>query len=151
MGTGPAGSLAPTPAPPYVPTPASPTAGGALRREPFPRRGGGARAAAAVQTLPAGLCQLGRLPRAALCGLRGDPAAPGAAVAPGSPPAAAAAGARQADFLLPPAVSVPQRRQVRSPPRRGAPLPPYWSPSGAVWASQGLQDGPRACGSPAAA
>lgn len=111
-------------------TAASQAAGGALRGEPFPRRGGGARAAAAVQALPAGLCERGRFPGAQLLGLRGDPAAPGAADAPGNPPAAAAAGARQADFLLPPAVSVPQRRQVRIPPRRGVPRPPDWSPFG---------------------
>lgn len=89
------------------PRPAPPAAGGALRREPFPRRGGRARAAAAVQALPAGLGGRGRVPGGALGGLGGNPAAPGAAAAPGGPPAAAPAGARQADFLLPPAVSVP--------------------------------------------
>lgn len=133
------------------PTPASPAAGGALRGEPFPRRGGDARAAADVRALPAGLCERGLFPRAQLLGLGGDLAAPGAAVAPGSPPAAAAAGARQADFLLPPAVSLPQRQQVRILPRRGAPRPLDRSPSGIVCASHGLQDRPRACGSPAAA
>ena len=41
---------------------------------------------------------------------------------PGGPPAAAAVGGHPADFLLPPAVSVPQRKQVRIP-------PPPWCPS----------------------
>lgn len=129
---------------PYLPTPASPAAGGALRREPVPRRGGDALAAAAVQALPAGLRDLGRLPRAAGLGLRGDPAAPGAAGAAGSPRAAAAAGARQADFLLPPAVPVPPRRQVRSPPLLllGGP------PTAAVWGAHGLQERPAPGGAP---
>ena len=51
-----------------------------------------------------------------MCSSDLDLAAPGAALAPGGPPAAAAVGARQTDFLLPPAVSVPQRQQVRIPP-----------------------------------
>ncbi|XP_054111119.1 uncharacterized protein DUSP15 isoform X8 [Callithrix jacchus] len=130
---------------------APPAAGGALRREPLPRRGGAARAASAVQALPTGLRDLDRLRRAALRRLRGNPAAPGAALAPGSSPAAAAAGARQADFLLSPAVSVPQGRQVRMQSRRGSPLPPDWLPSGAVCAFHAPQDGPRSGGSPEAA
>ncbi|XP_036274787.1 dual specificity protein phosphatase 15 isoform X1 [Pipistrellus kuhlii] len=123
---------------------ASQAAGGAFRREPVPRRGGDALAAAAVQALPAGLRDLGRLPRAAGLGLRGGPAAPGAAAAAGGARAAAAAGARQADFLLPPALPGPPRRQVRAPalflltgPQRGS-----------AWASRGLQEGPEPVGAP---
>lgn len=128
--------------------PASPAAGGALRRDPFPRRGRGARAAAAEQALPAEPIDPGRLARAALLSVGGDPAAPGAAGRPGRPPAVAAAGARQAGFLLPPAVSDPQRRQVRSRPH---------SPAPATGPLRGLSGSPRSpgqvqsLGSPAAA
>lgn len=150
-GRGLAGSPAPTDPgslflPPHPPAP--PAAGGALRREPFPRRGGGARAAAAVRALPPGPRARARGPRAALGSLRGNPAAPGTAAAPGGPPAAAPAGTRQADFLLPPAVSVPERRQVRIPARPGAPLPNDRSPSGLFGPPAASRTGPEPVGAP---
>lgn len=115
-----------TPSPPF-PAPASPAAGGALRGKPFSGRGGLAHAAPSLQALSPGLSDLGRVGHVghSALGFRGDPAAPGAAIAAGRPPAAAAAGARQADFLLPPEVPVAQGRQVSAaapaaPPRLGA-------------------------------
>lgn len=96
-----------------LPAPASPAAGGALRGDPVPRRGGLAHAAASLQALPPGSGDFGPVSHHSVFGrFRGDPAAPGAAIAAGITPAAAAAGAGQADFLLPPAVPVAQGRQV---------------------------------------
>lgn len=117
-----------------LPTPASPAAGGALRGDPVPRRGGLARAAASLQTLSPGLGDVGSVGHHSVLGrFRGDPAAPGAAIAAGLTPAAAPAGARQADFLLPPPVPVAQGWQVSA--ASTAPLTPQ--PSGAAGASRG--------------
>lgn len=129
-----------------LPAPASPAAGGALRGDPVPRRGGLACAAASLQALSPGLGDVGSVGhRSVLGGFRGDPAAPGAAIAAGLTPAAAAAGARQADFLLPPAVPVAQGRQV-SAASAAAPIlmPQPWRAAGA---SRG-RGAPRARGSP---
>lgn len=108
-------------APLSLPALASPAVGGTLRGEPVPRRGGTAHAAASLQALSPGFGDLRHVSHSVLRRFRGDPAAPGAA---GSPPAAAAAGARQTDFLLPPAVPVAQGRQVSALPA----TPPVLTP-----------------------
>lgn len=122
--------------------PVSPAAGGALRRDPLPRRGRLARAAASLQALSPGLGSVGY--HNVLGRFRGDPAAPGAAIAAGLTPAAVAAGARQADFLLPPAVPVTQGQQVSAVSAAPPVLTPQ--PSRAAGASRGW-DAPRARGS----
>ena len=91
----------------------------------------------------------GRFPGTQLHGLGGDPAAPGAALTPGGPPASAAVGVRQADFLLPPTKAA---SEDPAPHPAVAPLVLLTGPpSGILRASHGLQEGPSPSGTPAAA
>lgn len=137
--------------PPLFPAPASPAAGGALRRALSATR----RRVRALLPL-CKRCRQGSArrgpspaPNSTACG--GDPAAPGAALA------------SEAHRPLPLLARVKrtfsclrgvchQRQQVRIRPRRGAPRPPDWSPSGIVLGfSRPSGGGPAPRGSRAAA
>lgn len=114
---------------------------------PFPRRGGGARAAAAVQALPAGLSRRGRFPGAQLHGLGGGslqrlvPRSPREAHRP--LPLLARV---KADFSASRGVC-PAKAASEDPVPAVAPLVlPTGPPSGIVWASHGLQEGPAPVG-----